>query len=111
MSVAQPPGRPGVQLSYPKEADHRRQLAQAINRLNEGHSSTTLFVTLDPNVVQTSVVDSRISPQTAALLQPQTAHAAAALPTTWIVCTDGSLEINHANSAQTDRTYTISLSG
>lgn len=111
MSVVQPPGRPGVQLSYSNEKDHRRQLGEAINRANQGHVNVCLFVTLDPDVAQTSVVDSRISLQTHAGLQPQTANAAAALATTWIVCTNGSLVINHVNNGQTDRTFTLSMIG
>lgn len=111
MTFTLPPGRPSVQENYSKEADHRRQIAQGVNRALQGHINSSIFVTLDPNVAQTVVVDSRISFQTAALLHPQTASAAAALPTTYTVCTNGSLTIHHANNAQTDRNYTLSITG
>lgn len=111
MSVKQPPGRPGVQLAYANEKDHRRQLAEGVNRANQGHINCTLYVTLDPNADSTPVVDARISLQTHAGLQPQTAHAAAALASTYVVCSNGSLTVFHTNNAETDRTYTMVLVG
>ena len=76
-----------------------------------GHINATLFVTLDPNANSTPVVDSRISVQTCVSLHPQTANAAAALATTWIVCTSGSATIYHAAVSTTDRTYTMGIVG
>ncbi len=110
-AVTQPVGRPGVQLSLPDEKDHRRQIAQAVNRLNQGHMNCTLFVTLLANADSTQVVDSRISAQTCVVLSPQTAHAAAALASTYSTCTNGSLTLGHANNSQTDRTFTMGLIG
>lgn len=104
-------GRPGVLLSFPDEANHRRQLARGINRLTEGHFNGTLFVTLDPGVTTTTVTDSRISQQTCASFMPQTATAAAEVPTLYATCTNGSLTINHTNSGVTDRTYTMGIFG
>jgi hypothetical protein len=98
-----------VQVSSPNEADHRRQLAQGINRANRGQINATLFVTLDPGATQTPVVDSRISIQTCAILSPQTESAA--LATTWVVCTSGSMVIQHAASAATDRTFVMAMIG
>lgn len=85
MSVVQPPGHPGVpilsasNIDPARASDNRRQIAQAVNRLNQGQMNCILFVTLTPNATSTTVVDSRISPQTFAGLMPQTAHAAAEL--------------------------------
>ena len=107
----QPPARSAVQVSYPNEVEHRRQLAQAINRLNNGQIGCTLYVTLDPGVTSTKVVDARISQQTCVFLQPQTADAAAALGTTFVTCTNGSCIITHAASAGTDRIYTMGMVG
>jgi hypothetical protein len=70
-----------------------------------------LFVTLDPDVASTKVVDSRISLQTCAVFMPQTENAAADLPTLWVTCTDGSLVINHLNSSAVDRIYSMALIG
>lgn len=111
MSVVQTIGRPAVQVSSPNETDHRRQLAQAINRLNQGHSNTTLTVALDAGQTETVVTDSRISPQTCVSLHPQTANAAAALPTTYVVCTKGLMAIHHTDNAETDRIYTVGIVG
>jgi hypothetical protein len=111
MSVVQPPARPGVQVSYPNEVEHRRQLALKINQLNNGQVGCTLFVTLDPGVTSTKVVDARISQQTCVFLQPQTADAASALGTTFVTCTNGSATITHAASAETDRIYTMGMVG
>ena len=113
MSVVQPPGRPGVQVSSPSEnaAIHLRQVSEAVNRLNQGKMNATLYVTLDPGATNTPVVDARISKQTCVHLQPQTPNAAAALGTTYVLCTNGSATIYHANTTQTDRTFTASLVG
>lgn len=111
MSIVQTVGRPSIPLDVPDERLHRRAIAEGVNRVLKGHLNSTLLVTLDPNVATTDVIDARISIQTCASLMPQTAHAAAALATTYIVCTSGSLTIHHANNAQTDRTFTMSLVG
>lgn len=103
--------RPGVQPSYADQKLYARQIAAAVNNLNQGHLNCTIFVTLDPNEAATVVTDSRISPQTVASFQAQTASAAAELPTLYTVCTDGSLTINHTNSATTDRTYSMGILG
>ena len=111
MTTSQTVGHPGVQVSFPNEKDHRRQIAQLANRLNQGQMNCTLIVTLDPDVTQTTVTDSRISSQTCVIFSPQTADAAAAIPTTSAVCTNGALVISHASSAETDRTFNLGLIG
>lgn len=111
MSLSLPAGRPAVQLSNPDAADHRRQIAQAVNRINQGHFNCTLFVTLVANAATTTVTDSRISAQTCASFQPQTAHAAAEVPTLYAVCGQGSMTINHSNNSQTDRNFTVGIIG
>jgi hypothetical protein len=113
MSVVQPVARPAVQLSSSNEADHRRQIAQGVNRMSQGQINCTLFVTLNPGASSTPVVDSRISLQTAVLLMPQTAAAATELASgnLSIVCTSGSAAIIHTNSTKTDRTFTAALLG
>jgi hypothetical protein len=111
MSVTPTVGRPSVPTSVTDSAIHRRLIAEGVNRLNQGHSNTTLFVTFDPGTSETVVTDSRISLQTCVSLHPQTANAAAALPTTYTVCTNGSMTINHASSTDTDLTFTVGLNG
>lgn len=111
MTVTPTVARPATQVNLKNSEIHRRQIAEAVNRINQGHFNCTLFVTLDPDVGQTVVTDSRISLQTAALLHPQTANAAAAMPTTFIQCTNGSATISHTNNAQTDRSFTMAMIG
>lgn len=111
MTVSIPSGRPGVQIDLPNEQQHRQSMARAINRINQGHISSTVTLTLDPNVASTKVVDSRISQQTCASAQPQTASAASEVPTMYIVCGSGSLTVFHTNSATTDRVFTLGMVG
>lgn len=117
MSVVQPPARPAVQVSFgvntdpAANAEHRRQIAQAVNRLNQGHLNCVLFLTLDSNATSTTITDARISKQTCIAFQPQTANAAAAVATTYAVCTNGSAVVYHASSAETDRTFSIAMVG
>lgn len=119
MSVVQPPSRPNVQLSngapadLVKAAEHRRQLAEGVNRVNQGHLNACLFVTLSANEPTTTVVDSRISKQTCASFMPQTADAAAEIAggAMYVACTNGLLTISHANNAKADRTFTMSMIG
>ena len=111
MTVVQTVGRPGVQASLANEADHRRQIAQAVNRLNQGAMNVTLIVTLDAGATSTPVVDARISIQTCDIFSPRTANAAAALASTYAVPTNGSLVVYHGSNGQTDRTYAMGLIG
>ena len=69
-------------------------------------------LTLAPGVTTTTINDARIGGTSVILLQPMTANAAAAIPTTWI-STPGktTVTINHANSAQTDRTFQYVIIG
>jgi len=90
--------RPGVQENSPNEEIHRRQIAEEVNRINQGQFNATLFVTLDPGATSTVVTDSRISSQTCAPLVPQTANAAAALVPTLFV----TLEAHASSTTVTD---------
>lgn len=111
MSFAPVVGHAQVQVTSPNEMEHRRQMAQAINRAYQGHINCNLYVTLAPDAATTSVIDSRISFQTCALFMPRTANAAADLPTLWVECTDGALLIHHLNSGIVDRSYVMALLG
>lgn len=111
MSAAPTVGRPQVQVTSSNELDHRRQLAQAVNRLYQGHLNASLYVTLEVDSATTAVVDSRISFQTAALFMPRSANAAADLPTLWVECTDGALLIHHLASTISDRSYLMVMLG
>lgn len=103
--------RPRPQEDMPDERQHRRQLAQQLGNVISGRLDCTLQVTLTANVATTTIIDSRISLQTAVIPVPMTAHAAAEVPTLWMVPSDGQCVMNHANNAQTDRTFQVALVG
>jgi len=63
-------------------------------------------VTLEANVTTTIVSDGGVFIGDKVFLQPITANASAALPTTFISSVDdGTFTITHANAATTDRTF------
>ena len=105
--------RPGVQEYLPNEKQHRENIARVLNGVAIGAIDCTLQVTLDANAASTTVVDSRISIQTAPILVPTTAHAAAEVAAggLYVTPTKGQVVINHANNAQTDRIFQLALLG
>lgn len=69
-------------------------------------------VTLTPGATTTTIRDARIGGTSIIQLCPLTANAAAAIPTTWISTPSKTVAtINHANSAQTDRTFDYLIIG
>ena len=107
------PARPRPQEDMPDERQHRRQLAQQLKSVISGQVDCTLLVTLGASVATTTITDSRISIMTAVLLSPMTAHAAAEVAAggLYIVPAAGAAVVNHANNAQTDRTFQCALIG
>ena len=96
------------------EADHRKRLAQAIQDVMAGKVNVTKTVTLTANAASTTLEDPRIGATTATILVPTTANAAAALGVTYQTYQNATAEqavINHANNAQTDRTFVAVLIG
>lgn len=94
----------------PNAVDHRRQLAQAINRIMQGKVNAYLDYTIPANTASSTITDARISPYSAILFMPLTAHAAAELATgnmyvPTATMNNGSAIIQHTNNAQTDRTF------
>jgi len=84
------------------------RLAQAINELFEGRSNAGGTVTLTPSTTTTTVSSETSGDESAILLCPLTANAAAALGTTYVLASNiknGSFIITHANNAQTDRSF------
>lgn len=112
MPVDTPPlvwGEDGRDVASVRE--HVRRVAQAVRAMLRGGSNSGGVVTLTPGATTTTVVDERIVPQSRVFLSPTTANAAAALATTYAVCGVGSCVLNHANNAQTDRTFAWELKG
>lgn len=111
MGVQQFVGRPSVQTTARDERAHREQIARAVNNAMRGHLNCTLQLTLDAGVTTTTITDERISAQTFLGLMPTTANAAAAVATTYVVPSNGAAVVHHANNAQTDRVFVVSLIG
>lgn len=102
-------GVPGYQ---PDETQHRRNIAQWCQWVNQGHLSNTGTVTLTANAATTTVTDSRVSLNSVPVLQAATANAASAVAATYIsTVTNGSFTITHANNATADRTFKYALLG
>ena len=82
--------------------------ATAIQELYAGRSNASGSVTLAAGAASTVVAAMNCAPQAAVFLFPQTANGAAAIPSTFVAPANvraGSFTINHANNAQTDRTF------
>lgn len=91
-----------------------RKCAEVVNLAMNGKINTTGTVTLTANAATTTITDSRIGRTTKVFLVPTTANAANALATTYQTFPNASVEsavLNHANNAQTDRTFAYALLG
>lgn len=93
------------------EKVHRRQLAHVANSAMNGQINAVFQVTLTPSATSTTVIDPRISIQTAPLLVPLTASAAAAASGLYVVPTAGQAVINHASNPATDQTFAMAILG
>lgn len=100
----------GINLSPSETGIYR--IVQAIIQLMQGRSNAVGEVTLTPGVTSTvvdksvSVAATNVGKDSEVFLTPRTAHAAAAIPTTFISAVDsGSFTITHAASADVDNTY------
>lgn len=99
----------------PKDLDderkHRREIASSLFRISDGKTNNVLDVTLNANSATTTVVDARIGANTAALCVPVTANAAV-IDMPWRSdALNGTLTLNHANNANTDKTFKLILIG
>jgi hypothetical protein len=84
------------------------KFVDSINNIIKGRSENYGQVTLTANAASTTVTNANISEVSEIMLSPKTANAAAALATTYIpeaTILNGSFVIQHANNAQTDKTF------
>lgn len=89
-------------------------LKDVVGNILRGKLNCTGTVTLTPSVATTTITDGKIGGGTVVLLQPLTAHAAAELGNGTLYFNpagNGTVVINHANSAQTDRNFNYVLIG
>lgn len=110
-TVSVPVGYPTAQTDNPNERLHRRNIAHVVQGVMQGRINATLTVTLTPSATVSTVTDARISIQSAILMSPQTAHAAADMTSMYFVPANGSVTINHANNTNADRTFTMVIIG
>jgi hypothetical protein len=83
-----------------------RKIAAAINGLAQGRSNAVGSVTLAANAAATTVSAPNCGAGSVVLLTPLTAHAAAALATTYVSSVgNGQFTLAHAASPQADRTF------
>lgn len=110
-SLANTSGGVSVPVFQPDSTRHRRDIAQWAQWINQGHLANVGKVTLAAGTTTTTVTDARVSVNSAIMLSPRTANAAAAKPTMLISGTDGAFTITHANDASLDRTFDYALLG
>lgn len=112
-------GYPGIPLTGKSGAEHRRVIAQAVNRLNRGILNCHLDVTLGANTATTMITSASIGYWTAIIAaMPMTADAAADIGTIWVDtitagvgATSATAVIHHRSNSATDRTIRFVLLG
>jgi hypothetical protein len=91
------------------------RIVNSLNRMIEGRLDAYGRVTLTPNATTTEVAGDAtqfVSENSVISLSPRTAHAAAALATTYIsAVVNGGFTLTHANNSQDDRTFDFSWIG
>lgn len=88
------------------------RIVQAIRQLIQGRDDAGGSVTLTANAGTTTVAAPNCAAGSQVYLSPKTAHAAAALATTYVsAVANASFTITHANNAQTDKDFWWRASG
>jgi len=109
-----------VPPTFEDEKTHRLLLAQASNRHNQGKFNCAVDFTLTANASSTTLNDNRITPFSVLVFMPTTANAAAELATLYVPeatmapvtgAAAGSAVVQHANNAQTDRSFRVGIFG
>lgn len=86
------------------------RIVESIIQLSEGRQDSVGDVTLRANQTTTAVSFPNVSADARVFLFPQTAHAAAALATTYILKANiirKQFTITHASDSQTDKTFSF----
>jgi hypothetical protein len=107
------PSFPSVPVAFHDEKTHRRILAEASNRHNNGKFNCTLVVTLNASATITVISDQRMGANSFLGFMPQTADAATALAAGIYVTAQktGSATLNHASNSAIDQTFTLGIFG
>lgn len=112
LAQAQGIGRLGVPTYLDDQAQWLRLIANAVNGMLQGKTLNIGTATLTANSATTTLTDSRIGPKSFIGFMPTTSNAAAALSGLYVTGRgDGVATLNHANNAQSDRTFTYTVIG
>lgn len=108
------PSTPLAPLTFADEKEHRRRLAETANQAVRGKLNAQIDLTLEANADQTIVEDPRITPYSFIGMMPTTANAAAEIANGTLYISsrgDRTATVEHANTADTDRTYRVLIIG
>lgn len=103
-----------VPREWSSSRDHRARIADSLNNALRGKLNNTGSVTLTQSSATTTLTDIRIGINSVILLQPTTANASAEIGNGTIYFGtpgNGTVTINHANNAQSDRTFKYAILG
>jgi hypothetical protein len=101
----------GLPRNFSDVLKYFRRIYEVIAPMRQGKLECVRGVLLTANVGSTTITDPRITVQSCCCLSPTTANAAAAIATTYLVPSNGSVLITHANNAQTDRLFFMAIIG
>lgn len=104
----------GVPRDGADERIHRRQLADAINRILGGKLNAVAEITLSVSSSTTTFIDQRLTVESWLGFDPMTASAAAELGTLHARAADRNNAqwiLTHTNSGQTDRIFKVLIVG
>jgi hypothetical protein len=91
-----------------------RKIVSVVRALCEGRSNAAGSFTLAPGATTTTVAAPTCGAGSKILFAPETANAAAAAATTYVLAanvTAGQFIVTHANNAQADRTFSYEVRG
>lgn len=105
------PGYLTVPETGNNDVEHRRQIAQGVNRALAGKLNAVRQITLTPSSTTTIVEDARITPSSFISLQPTTLNAAQM--SYWYTSsqTNGSVTFTHPSDAFADKTFNMVVIG
>ena len=110
-----PPGAPSALMPFFQQvAGYLGRLREVVNNLLRGKLNATRDVTLTANATSTIVNDPRIGGTSSIQLMALSANAAAEIGNGtiwWGAPGDQTVTLNHANNAQSDRTYRLTIIG
>ncbi len=91
--------------------EDQRKINLTIQQIAAGRSNAVGIVTLTAGATSTTVNDLNCAAGSVIRLDPRTANAAAAIPTTYTATANKSFTIFHANAATVDRTFAYAIQG